>query len=437
MASSEILTVGDELLRGDIVDTNAAFLAERLFDLGLSASAILSVGDAQGGLVEALRAAGARTDLLVVSGGLGPTEDDRTAEAAARAAGVSRALDAPSLEAMRARFAHANDRGPKSASASERGAEEVPKRSEAFAMTPNNESQAWLPDGAEALPNPVGTAPGFAMTLGRARAFFLPGVPRELQRMFADEVAPRLTALGLGRRRRMRTLRVFGMGESQIDHRLRDLPLEGVALHYQTRFPENLVKLVCEDEAALARVEALIRERLGDAIYGVDDETMPARVGAALRARGATLAVAESCTGGLLGHLITEVPGSSEYFRFGAVCYANEHKARVLGVSGETLAHEGAVSRACVLEMAEGVRRLGQASFGVAVSGVAGPSGGTPETPVGTVHLAVADEGGRRMAKKLFHPATGPLAREQIKRLAAFGALALLLGACERGFRDE
>lgn len=401
MARVEILTIGDELLRGDIVDTNAAWLGERLFEAGLPVGEVRTVGDALEPLVATLRALGERADVAVASGGLGPTEDDRTMEAAARAAGVGRALHEPSLGAMRERFARID-----------------------FEMTPNNVEQARIPVGSEALPNAAGTAPGFAMAIGRCRAFFLPGVPREMEAMFAREVAPRLA--GLGRRRFVRTLRVFRMGESHVDHRLRGIETPGVSLHFQTRFPENLVKLVSDDEAALARAEAAVRERLGGVVYGADDETLPARAGAALAARGATVAVAESCTGGIVGALLTDVPGASAWFRGGVVAYANDVKTRVLGVREETLARDGAVSRACVVEMAEGARRLAGATFGVGVSGVAGPTGGTPDKPVGTVHVAVAGPE-ETFARKLSWPGT----REMVRKLAAHAALALLLRACE------
>lgn len=403
----EVLTVGDELLRGDVVDTNKTFLCAGLFNLGLPVGSTQSVGDELDSLVETLRELGQRADLVVISGGLGPTDDDRTAEAAARAAGVGRVLDEPSLVAMRERFARIG-----------------------FVMTPNNENQARIPAGSEALPNVRGTAPGFCLSIGRARCFFLPGVPRELEVMFEREVAPRLA--GLGRKRHMRTLRVFRMGESHIDHRLKGLRIANVSIHYQTRFPENLVKLVSDDAAALTQAESAVRERLGDVVYGVDGETLPKRVGQALRARGATVAVAESCTGGLIGHLLTEIPGSSDYFRLGVVAYSNDAKIRELGVAVETLADEGAVSRACVQEMAEGVRKKGETTFGLAVSGIAGPGGGSAEKPVGTVHLAVASSAGST-ARALFYPNT----RDMVKQLAAHAALALLLGACEGGKFDH
>jgi competence/damage-inducible protein CinA-like protein len=389
-----VLTIGDELLRGDVVDTNAAWLGRRLFELGHLVAARVTVGDTVADIVRGLIEVGARADVAIVSGGLGPTEDDRTAEAAARAAQVGRTPHEPSLGRMRERFAKLG-----------------------LHFTPNNERQALLPDGAEALGNDHGTAPGFALSIGGCRCYFLPGVPRELRPMFDEKVAPRLPGEPLF----ARTLHVFGMGESHADHALRDLQAGAVQIHYQTRFPENLVKLVSRDAAELARVEAEVRSRLGAAVYAADDESLAAVVGADLRARGATLGLAESCTGGLLGHLITEVPGSSDYLRGGVVAYADDAKEVLLVVPRETLLRHGAVSAQTAMAMAEGARRVFAATYGLATTGVAGPGGGSAEKPVGTFHVAVASPDGSVARHRVF-----PGERGRIKLLAAWSALDLL-----------
>src|SRR5262249_30052142 len=219
---------------------------------------------------------------------------------------------------------------------------------------------------------------------------------------------------------------IYGLGESHIDHRLAGLVtgLSDVTIHYRVVFPENRVKLVVRDpdpvkaEARLAPLEAEGRARLGHHIYGIDGETFPAAVGRVLRGRGAACALAESCTGGLVGHLLTSVPGSSDYFVGGVVCYANSVKTALCGVRPETLASDGAVSEACVREMAAGVaERLG-ATLGVGGSGIAGPGGGAPRKPVGTVHLAIAGPGGVRHRKLLYQGD-----REQVKQVAAHAAL--------------
>lgn len=396
MSSSRlvVLTIGDELLRGDVIDTNGAWLGERLFALGRFVSARISVGDALYDIVRALLEIGARADVAVVSGGLGPTSDDRTAEAAARAAGVGRTMHEPSLARLHERFARLD-----------------------LVLTSNNETQALLPDGADALPNDHGTAPGFALLIGGCRCYFLPGVPRELRPMFDASVAPRLGGAPL----LSRTLRVFGMGESHIDHALGDLNAGEVSVHYQTRFPENLVKLVSRDASALARVEAEVRARLGSSIYGTDDESLATVVGAALGAQEATLALAESVTGGLVGHLVTGPPGSSNYLVGAVVAYADAAKEALLGVPHDLLVRHGAVSEETARAMAEGARRAFGATFGVATTGIAGPGGGTASKPVGTFHVAVAGPKGT-----VSHHRVHGGDRERTKLLAAWSALDLL-----------
>jgi nicotinamide-nucleotide amidase len=389
-----ILTIGDELLRGDVIDTNAAWLGERLFQLGRRVSAHVSVGDALDDIVRALVEIGARADVAVVSGGLGPTEDDRTAEAAARAAGVGRSPHGPSLARLHARFARLG-----------------------IDATPNNDRQAMLPDGADPLPNNHGTAPGFALTVGACRCFFLPGVPSEMRLMFDTWVAPQFGGEPL----LARALHVFGLGESHLDHVLGDVGGTDVTVHYQTRFPENLVKLVSRDAAALARAEAEVRARLGDVVYGADGESLASVVGGLLRARGATLALAESLTGGLVGHRITEVPGSSDYLLGGMVAYANSAKEMLLEVHGDVLLIQGAVSEKTAREMAEAARRAFGATFGVSTTGFAGPGGGTEVEPLGMVHFAVAGPEGTVASRFLY-----PGERSRVKLRAAWAALDLL-----------
>ena len=408
MARVEILTIGDELCHGEIVDTNSSFLAAELWDRGVGVSWMTSCCDARAHIVRAVHEAAARADIVLISGGLGPTEDDLTVDAVAEVLGVGIATDGPSLERMKARFERAR-----------------------FALTPNNLRQVRVPEGAEVLPNSQGIAPGFAVRVGDALCFAMPGVPRELKAIFAEGVVPRLASLLDGDDMiARRTLRVFGIGESHIDHRLAGLSQSGpgISVHYNVSFPETLVKLIVHDataDRARERLEALVTEvrgRLGEAVYGEGDEPLGVVLGRALLARGATVSVAESCTGGMLGSLLTDMPGSSGYFLAGFITYADEAKVRDLGVRRETLAAHGAVSEACVLEMARGARERAGTTYGVAVSGVAGPGGGTPDKPVGTVHLAVVGPGGER-TKRIHYPG----ARDQVRRLSAYWAMALLL----------
>jgi nicotinamide-nucleotide amidase len=300
-----------------------------------------------------------------------------------------------------------------------------------FELTPNNLRQVRVPVGAQALQNAAGIAPGFVVHLGSVEAYFLPGVPREMERMFLDEVAPRLARrmveLG-GPPPAVRTWHVYGMGESHIDHRLAGLlnGIEGATLHFRTSNPVNHVKVVIrggdvgETRATLEKIDAELRKRIGPGIYAIDGESFPTAVAKALRAQGATLALAESCTGGLAGELVTSESGASAFFRGSIVAYADEVKTGVLGVKPETLADFGAVSEPAAREMAEGAKRVCGSSVAVAVTGVAGPEGGSPDKPVGTVCFAVCGPGSTRTSTKLF--AGG---RERVRVAAAYYALDL------------
>lgn len=414
--SAEILTIGDELCRGEIVDTNSAWMAERLTDLGLHVRWRSSTTDDAGDLEAALRLAATRARVVITSGGLGPTEDDRTVDVVARVLGVSPVVDEAARERMERRFA---DRG--------------------LEVTPNNLRQVRIPSGAEVLVNRAGLAPGFRVRLADADLFVTPGVPREMKSIWgegeAEGIEARLRALLAAEGRAAppavarRVWRVVAMGESHVDHRLRGL-LDRVAdasLHFRIAFPENLVTVVArrptlsEAVAVLDLLDGEVRRRLGDNLYATDDETLPAVVGRLLRAAAATVATAESCTGGLIGDLLTDVPGSSDYFRGGVVAYANDLKRDLLGVGDETLRQHGAVSEACVREMAEGVRRRCGTTWGLATSGIAGPGGGTPDKPVGLVHFAAAGPLGTE-ARQM----TWPNPRRMVKQMAAHATLFLL-----------
>jgi nicotinamide-nucleotide amidase len=279
-------------------------------------------------------------------------------------------------------------------------------------MSPSNEKQAFLPEGAEVLPNPVGTAPGCMLEVERTVFFCLPGVPRELVRMMDEEVLPRLAArlrpAGAGVMRAT-LLRTFGMGESSLEDELKDLAREeGVALGFRTAVPDNFLRPVvraaseAEANARLERVCEAIRARLGPLIYGRDDETMEQALGRLLAERRVTLAVAESCTGGLLAQRVSAVPGASRYFRGGVVAYANEAKRDLLGVPEALLAAHGAVSAAVARAMAEGARSRFGADLAVSTTGISGPDGGTPEKPVGLVFIGFADARGCEAHEFLF-----------------------------------
>lgn len=403
-----LLAIGDEVLRGEISNTNAAFLSERLFEAGFEIAEHAVFSDDQQAIRRALVRLRAEVDIIVATGGLGPTEDDRTVDVVADLLGTGTVADEPSLGAMKKRFA-----------------------THGFELTPNNLRQVRVPVGAQALPNVAGIAPGFVVRLGSVEAYFLPGVPREMERMFLDEVVPRLSRrmveLG-GPPPAVRTWHVYGMGESHIDHRLAGLltGIEGATLHFRTSNPVNHVKVVirgsdsAEMRSTLERIDAELRKRIGPGIYAIDGESFPAAVAKALRAQGATLALAESCTGGLAGELVTSEPGASAFFRGSVIAYADEVKTGILGVKPETLADFGAVSEPAAREMAEGAKRVCGSSVAVAITGVAGPEGGSPDKPVGTVCFAVCGPGSTRTSTKLF--AGG---RERVRVAAAYYALDL------------
>lgn len=394
-----ILAQGDEITTGATTDTNSGWLATRLTARGARVLGIAAVPDDPVAIAALLRAAAADCDLVVCTGGLGPTDDDDTAEAAAAAAGVPLREDPEALRQVEARFA-------------------------AFhrPMPPVNRRQARLPAGATLLENRHGTAPGFAFTLGSARVFCFPGVPRELMGMVPEHLDPWLDARGLVPAARRR-LHVCGVGESTLQERLTGCPIPpGIRVGYKAWLPYVSIVLYADGGAgpALDAAAAAVRERLGPDRFGEDDTTFPQAVGAALRARGWTLGGAESCTGGGLGALVTEAPGASAWFRGSVVAYANDVKRHLLGVDPEILATHGAVSEACAGAMAAGVPRALGADVGLAITGIAGPDGGTPEKPVGMVCLGLALPGAPVATRTIRY---GDRGRDVVRTLAAAHAL--------------
>lgn len=399
-----VLCIGTELTRGEIINTNASWLAERLTTLGLEVTAIDVVDDDRARIVAALRRLSATHDVIIATGGLGPTTDDITSECAAVAAGVELARDEASLEAIRGRMQRFGR-----------------------TMATSNEKQADFPAGATILPNRRGTAPGFAVSLGDARAYFLPGVPHELHAMFDEQIAPELAQKVSTRVHQVR-LRTFGLPESTVNDRLSGIEAEhGVTVGYRAHFPEIEVKLLAraatDDEAARRARSAAdaTRARLGDVVFGEGDVELTEVIGALLAERGWRLGVAESCTGGQVAALFTACAGSSAYFAGGVVSYANDAKRRLLGVPESLIAEHGAVSEPVARAMAEGALRALGVEIALSLTGVAGPNGGTAEKPVGLVHFAVATASGVT-ARQLVWPGS----RGQVQRLAAFAGCALV-----------
>jgi nicotinamide-nucleotide amidase len=380
-----VLTIGDELLRGEIVDSNKSFLSERMLLLDLETARHVSVPDDRAAMEEVMREAAARARVVLVSGGLGPTRDDLTTEVAARTFGRKLFRDPASLEQIRAFFRRFNRE-----------------------MAENNAKQADFPEGATVLANPMGTAPGFMLEVPASggdvtQLFFMPGVPRELYRMVEHEVMPRVAArLGQQRVVRARLLRTFGIGESNLDRILHDIAQDDAdaVLGFRTQFPDNLVRALVRaatERAAEERLDELereIRSRLGELVLGVGERGLHEIVAELLRERKRTIAVAESLTGGLITSRLTDVPGSSAFLLASFVTYANDAKVRELGVEPDALARHGAVSEPVARQMAEGARRRAGTDIGLATTGVAGPDGGSPEKPVGTVWIALADAEG-------------------------------------------
>lgn len=406
--TAAVLCIGTEITRGEIVNTNATWMAAQLTEVGFEVTQILSVADDRRRLVAALRALAAEHDVVACTGGLGPTSDDLTSACAAMAAGRPLVRDAASVEAIRERF-----------------------RSFNRPMTSSNVKQADFPAGATIMPNDVGTAPGFWMRMGRAAVFFFPGVPREMRHLWREHALPVARSLAVEPAYQIR-LRTFGDGESAVAQRLDDIEARfpGVIVGYRASFPEIEVKLLAKGRSARDLVDAAaidVRARLGSLVYGEGEQTFVSVAADAVRARGWRLALAESCTGGLVAHLLTS-ESASDYLLAGLVTYSNEAKMRLLGVPADMLEAHGAVSEPVARAMAQGAARAAGAELGIGITGIAGPTGGTPDKPVGLVHYAVAHPGGVEARQRVF-----PGDRARVQRFAAFAALHLLRSCCAKG----
>jgi nicotinamide-nucleotide amidase len=408
VATAEIITIGTELLLGQLVDTNTTYIAKALADAGIDVHHQTSVGDNTERIAGAVRDGLRRADCVIIAGGLGPTVDDLTRDGVSQATSRPLELDENSLKRIGAMFARLGR-----------------------PMADNNRRQAMVPKGALVLDNDQGTAPGFIIEEGSRAVIAVPGVPREMRAMISQQAVPWIVKrYGIEGTIVTRVLKTIGLGESDLDSRIADLFHAGVnpSIAVLAHYGQVDVKLTAKAEtrelaiAMIDKLEPLVRERLPDCIYAVDGGPIEQVVGDMLRARRWTLATAESCTGGLIASTITTVPGSSDYYLGGVVSYANEAKLDFLDVAPELVERHGAVSAEVATAMAVGVQGRLHASCAIAVTGVAGPGGGSEEKPIGLVYVALATPDGGADVRKLMLPGD----REMVQRRAATAALTML-----------
>ena len=373
MIKASIVSIGNELLSGETVNTNAAHLSAELLTVGIPVVTSYAIGDEIDQIVLAFERACTDADIVLVTGGLGPTDDDLTRQAMAKFLGVELQLHADLLENIERFFA-----------------------GRALPMPERNKIQAYIPAGAGALPN-IGTAPGIRAETRGKLLFALPGVPMEMERMFAESVAPELKRRAGGQAVVVRKLQCFGAGESAIAELLGDRMQRGRNPLINCTVSSGVVTLYIvasaqnkqEAERMARKDEEALRDVLGELVFGTDDQTLAQVVGEELARQGKTLALAESCTGGLLAKLVTDIPGASRYFTHGWVTYSDEAKTGELGVPAALIERYGAVSEQAAEAMARGARRKAGTDFAIGITGIAGPTGGTEQKPVGLVYISV------------------------------------------------
>jgi nicotinamide-nucleotide amidase len=400
---AEIIATGTELLSGGVLDINSHYIAEELMLIGLETAFKTVVGDDEKDMEEALRRAFGRVDIVIITGGIGPTEDDITRKVIAKITKKRLVLNEDAMKAIHARLAGMGKK---------------------FEMS--NDRQALVPSGARLLQNSRGTAPGFTIDEEGLFIAVLPGVPQEMQAMFSEGLRPILVERFGGRMficRRI--LRTCGLSESGVNQALQDIlkradPVVGLTAK-ETGVDIRVIAHGPNAEQSLAQVDrtdAVIRERLGDAVYGVDGQELEEVVGALLKQRRLRLAVAESCTGGMIGARITNIAGSSEYFERGVVVYSDLAKTEILSVPRDLIERHGAVSKKVAEAMARGIQQAAHTDLGLAVTGIAGPGGGTEKKPVGLVYTALASAQGVKITEHRF-----PGTREQVRIRASQMAL--------------
>jgi nicotinamide-nucleotide amidase len=406
MVKASIVSIGDELLNGHTTDTNAAYICRQLLSIGIPAVSACTVGDGVGKIVRALRQAAKDADIIITTGGLGPTDDDLTRQALAELLNVELQLDSTLLDGIR-RFFEKRD----------------------LQMPERNAIQAYIPTGAGPIENSLGTAPGICARMQDKQLFALPGVPAEMSRMFDNSVLPRLKQQGGEGFTVIRKLRCFGAGESAIAEKLGELmdrrrnPLINstvdagvITLHIISAAPQKQQA----EQMAQKDVEHL-RSLLGGLVFGEGDQTLAEVVGKQLSRQQKTIAVAESCTGGLLAKMLTDVPGSSAYFTHGWITYSNKAKTEQLGISSKLIEKYGAVSEEVASAMAIAARQRAGTDFAVAIMGIAGPAGGSEQKPVGLVYISVSSYNDCQTSRFLLSHT-----REMVRTKAALMALNML-----------
>jgi nicotinamide-nucleotide amidase len=410
MIKAEIIAVGSELLTPDNMDTNSLYLTERLNEAGCQVYLKTIVGDDREDLAQVLSSALLRSDLIVFCGGLGPTEDDLTRTAVASTLQRPLHRDDEILETLRQRFAL-------------RG----------FRMAKINEKQAEVIEGAEIIDNPLGTAPGMWIEEKGRHIILMPGPPREMKLMF-ETLVPKIISLSGGLHLEHRTLYITGLTESELDSRIAPIYTAYPNIHTTVlagtrHIAVRMYRWAEEGEipADLDQLLARIRATVGEAIFSSNKESMEEVVGRLLQEKGETLAVAESCTSGMLGMYVTRVPGSSAYFKGGILCYSNAAKVELCGIAPELLEQHGAVSAEVAEALAVGVRNALHSSIGLAITGIAGPGGGSPEKPVGLVYIGMSD-GRRTLSRHRIMPGDRESIRERSSYLALSWLRRLLLG---------
>lgn len=398
-----IVTIGDELLNGDVIDTNTADIAQSLRCAGYEVDQAITLKDAPQQIAETLQQLNKNNILAIVCGGLGPTRDDVTARAAAQAYHLTLALNDTALEQIKNFFQRSGR-----------------------PLAAGNEKQALIPHKAKVMENLCGTAPGFIVSHNKCHAFFMPGVPHEMRDMLQRQVLPTLKHLIKPTLYcAERVLKVFGLPEAAIEREIpTNLFATEIALSFRLEFPLVLVKLNSQghDQSLLDQAEQLVRQKLGQHVVAQGDETLAEVVANKLHAAEKTLSVAESCTGGLIAKLLTDCAGSSAFFERGAITYSNSAKHAMLGVDEQLLLDKGAVSYECAQAMANGIRQQSKTDFSLAVTGIAGPGGGTAEKPCGTVFIALASYQGTEVRECHF---SGD--RTQVRIKTAYTALDWLL----------